>query len=95
MMLAIMALFFGFFLLIPGYFVGLGLIAVSVGLIIVGFILLAARYYVLARYASGIEKFRREAVVKVTCRYCGNSNPRSFEKCERCGAPLDWSSAKT
>jgi len=92
MMLAIMCLFFGCFLLIPGFFVGLGLIIPSLCLIVAGVILLVARYFVLRRYAKKVvelrEDLRKEATVKVRCRYCGSLNPSAAEKCESCGATL-------
>jgi len=81
LMLAIMCLFFGFFLLIPGYFVGFGMIIPAVGLIVVGSILLVARYHVLRRYAKRVESFRKDAAVKVPCKYCGSLNSRTDQKC--------------
>lgn len=88
LMLAIMALFFGCFLLIPGYFVGLGLVIVAGCLIVAGIVFLAARYCILRRYAKGVEKFRKEAAVRVRCRYCGALNPDAARRCESCGATL-------
>lgn len=88
MMFAIMSLFFGFFLLIPGFLVGWGLVVPSVGLIIVGFALVLARYRLLRRYAQRVEKFRQESAIRVRCRYCGALNPQNDEKCMGCGAPL-------
>jgi ribosomal protein L40E len=88
LMLAIMGLFFGFFLLIPGYFVGLGLLIPAMCLIVVGFIFLSARYYVLRRYANRVEQLRKEAAVRIRCRYCGAPNPDSARRCDSCGATL-------
>jgi Zn-dependent protease with chaperone function len=88
LMLAIMALFFGFFLLIPGYFVGLGFILPALGLIVVGFAFLYARYHILRRYARRVEQFRKDAAIRVRCRYCGTLNPDSARRCESCGATL-------
>lgn len=88
LMLAIMGLFFGCFLLIPGYFVGLGLVIPAACLIVVGVILLAARYYILRRYAKRVEKLRKDAAVRVRCRYCGALNPDAARKCDTCGATL-------
>ena len=88
LMFAIMALFFGFFLLIPGYFVGWGLVVPAAGLVLVGFILLVARYYILRRYAKRVESFRKEAAIRVRCRYCGALNPDAALRCHSCGATL-------
>ena len=88
MMLSIMFLFFGCFLLIPGYFVGLGLIIPSLCMIVAGAVLLYARYLVLRRYARNVAGLRNEAAVRVRCRYCGSLNPDAAEKCESCGATL-------
>lgn len=88
LMLAIMSLFFGIFLLVPGYFVGLGMLMPAVCLIVAGVILLVARYIVLKRYAEKVLKLRNDAAVRVTCSYCGSLNSRSNEKCEICGAPF-------
>jgi len=88
MMLSIMFLFFGCFLLIPGYFVGLGLIIPSLCLVVAGAILLSARYFVLRRYAERVVELRKEAAVRVRCRYCGSLNTDTAEKCESCGATI-------
>jgi len=88
LMLAIMSLFFGFFLLIPGYFVGLGLIVPAACLIAVGFVFLSARYYVLRRYTKRVERLRAEAAIRVRCRYCGALNHDSARRCDSCGATL-------
>lgn len=88
LMLAIMGFFFGFFLLIPGYFVGLGLIIPAICLILVGFIFLSARYYILRRYAKNVEQLRKEAAVRIRCRYCGALNPDLARRCDSCGATL-------
>ncbi len=88
LMLAIMSLFFGFFLLIPGYFIGLGLLIPALGFVAVGFLLLLARYHLLRRYAVRVEEFRKEAATKVKCTYCGALNPQSGERCTACGAPI-------
>ena len=88
LMLAIMGLFFGLFLLIPGYFVGLGLLVPAICLVAVGVLFLVARYHVLRRYAKLVEEFRKEALIKVRCRYCGALNPQNDQKCIGCGAPL-------
>jgi RNA polymerase subunit RPABC4/transcription elongation factor Spt4 len=88
MMLAIMCLFFGLFLLIPGYFVGLGLMIPASILVVIGAVFLVARYYVLRHYAEHVEKLREESAIRVRCRYCGSLNPQEDEKCIGCGAPL-------
>ena len=88
MMLAFVFLFFGCFLLIPGFFVGLGLIIPSVCLIVLGIIMLIARYYVLGQYAKKVVELRKEAAVKIRCSYCGSLNPEAAERCESCGAKL-------
>jgi RNA polymerase subunit RPABC4/transcription elongation factor Spt4 len=88
LMLAIMSLFFGLFLLIPGYFVGLGMMIPASILVVVGAVFLIARYYVLRRYAEQVEKLRKESAIRVRCRYCGSLNPQEDEKCIGCGAPL-------
>jgi hypothetical protein len=88
LMLAIMSLFFGLFLLIPGFFVGLGLIVPALILVVVGVAFLIARYFILKRYAQQVEKLRRESAIRVRCRYCGSLNPQDDEKCIGCGAPL-------
>jgi len=85
---AIMSLFFGCFLLLPAFFVGLGLLIPAVGLIVIGIALLAARYYVLRRYAKRVEQLRKDAAVKVRCRYCGALSSESARRCEFCGATL-------
>jgi uncharacterized membrane-anchored protein len=87
-MLAIMCLFFGLFLLIPGYFIGLGMLVPAVCLTVAGVILLLARYYILRRYAERVEKLRRESNIKLKCRYCGALTPEGVGKCGSCGAPL-------
>lgn len=88
LMLAIMSMFFGIFLLIPGFFVGPGLIIPATGLIVVGVILLLARYYILRRYSQRVEDLRKDAAVKVPCKYCGSLNQQTDKKCGGCGAPL-------
>lgn len=88
LMLAIMSLFFGLFLLIPGYFVGLGLMIPASVLVVVGVVFLISRYYVLRKYAEQVEKLREESAIRVRCRYCGSLNPQEDEKCIGCGAPL-------
>ncbi|HEX9908026.1 MAG TPA: zinc-ribbon domain-containing protein [Thermoplasmata archaeon] len=88
LMLAIMCLFFGLFLLIPGYFIGLGMLVPAVCLTVAGVILLLARYYILRRYAERVEKLRRESNIKLKCRYCGALTPEGVGKCGSCGAPL-------
>jgi RNA polymerase subunit RPABC4/transcription elongation factor Spt4 len=88
MIMAIMFLFFGCFLLIPGAFVGLGLIIPSVCLIIIGLVFVAMRYRVLKRYAKSVVELRKDASVKVRCRYCGSLNADEAERCESCGATL-------
>ena len=88
MIMAIMFLFFGCFLLIPGAFVGLGLIIPSVCLIIIGLVFVAMRSMVLKRYAKSVMELRKEASVKVRCGYCGSLNRETAKKCESCGATL-------
>lgn len=88
LMLAITGLFFGCFLLIPGYFVGLGLIIPAVCLIIIGLAFLSARFYILRRYAKKVEQLRTEAAIRIRCRYCGALSPDSARRCDSCGATL-------
>ncbi len=88
MILAIMFLFFGCFLLIPGYFVGPGMMIPATVVAALGVVFLAARYRVLGQYTKKVEKLRKEAAVRVKCRYCGTLNSESAEKCESCGAGL-------
>ena len=88
LVLAIMGLFFGCFLLIPGVFVGIGLAIAASCLIIIGIAFLAARYHILRRYAKRVEALRKEASVRVRCRYCGALNPDAARRCESCGATL-------
>jgi RNA polymerase subunit RPABC4/transcription elongation factor Spt4 len=85
---AIMSLFFGCFLLFPGVFVGLGLIIPAVCLIVLGILFLVMRYRLLKRYAKDVMGLRKEASVRVRCRYCGSLNPDKAEKCDSCGATL-------
>ncbi len=88
MILAIMFLFFGCFLLIPGFFVGPGLMIPSSIVVVLGVVFLGARYYVLGQYARRVEALRKQAAIRVKCKYCGSLNPESAEKCESCGAAL-------
>jgi len=88
LMLAIMGLFFGSFLLIPGIFVGPGLIIPALGVIFIGFVFLCARYYILRRYAKKVEALRKDAAIRIRCRYCGALNPESARRCDSCGATL-------
>lgn len=88
LMLAIACLFFGLFLLFPGYFVGWGLIVPAVCLVIIGIASLGARYYILRRYARRVEEFRKKAAIRVRCKYCGALNPDTAMRCDRCGATL-------
>lgn len=87
-MMAIIGLFFGCFLLIPGYFVGWGLIVPAMCLIVIGLAFLYARYHVLRRYARKVEQLRKEATIRIRCRYCGTLNPDSAIRCDSCGATL-------
>jgi len=88
MIMAIMFLFFGCFLLIPGVFIGLGLIIPSLCLVVLGIVFVAMRYRVLRRYAKSVMDLRKEAAVKIRCRYCGSLNPDATERCISCGATL-------
>ena len=88
MIMAIMCLFFGCFLLIPGFLVGLGMIVPASCLIVLGLVFVVMRYRVLRRYAKDVMSLRKEASVRVRCRYCGSLNPDKAEKCESCGATL-------
>lgn len=87
-MLAFMFLFFGGFLLFPGYFVGMGMMIPAISMIVVGVILLVARHLTLRRYAKSMASIRGEAFERGRCSYCGTLNPASAEKCESCGAAL-------
>jgi len=88
LMLSFMCLFFGLFLLIPGYFVGWGLVVPAACMVIGGVVLLVARYYVIRRYAKRVEEFRKKAAIRVRCRYCGALNPDAARRCDTCGATL-------
>ena len=85
---AIMCIFFGGFLLIPGIFVGLGLIIPALCVVVIGFVFLAMRYSVLRRYAKNVAVLRKEASVKVKCSYCGTLCPEGAVTCDSCGARL-------
>jgi len=87
-MISIMCLFFGFFLLIPGYFIGWGMVIPALGMIICGIALLIARYYIIRRYAKRVEEFRKKAAIRVRCRYCGALNQDTARRCDTCGATL-------
>ncbi len=88
LLLSIMFLFFGGFLLIPGIFVGWGMIIPALCVVVVGLILMSARFAVLRRYTKNVLEIRKEASVKVKCQYCGTLNPERVKKCESCGATL-------
>ncbi len=88
MIMAIMFLFFGCFLMFPAIFVGVGMIIPAACLIVLGLVFVAMRYRVLRRYAKNVVSLRKEASVRVRCRYCGSLNPEPAEKCESCGATL-------
>ena len=85
---AIMCLFFGGFLLIPGIFVGLGMIIPALCVVVVGFIFLVMRYRVLRRYAKNVKELRKVASVRVKCSYCGTLCLEGAVTCESCGARL-------
>jgi len=88
LLVAITGLFFGCFLLIPGYFVGLGLLIPASCLVVVGLLFLYARHRVLRRYVKRVEQLRAEANIRVRCRYCGALNAGSARRCDSCGATL-------
>ncbi|OGS43662.1 MAG: hypothetical protein A3K76_04380 [Euryarchaeota archaeon RBG_13_57_23] len=89
MMFSFMLLFFGFFLLIPAYFIGSSILfMVCVAMIAMGFLMLVARFYILSKYSRKIEQFRIEAAEKIKCKYCGSMNPLDAEICIGCHAPL-------
>ncbi len=88
LMFAIMSLFFGLFLLIPGFLVGLGLLIPAIALCVVGAILLLVRYRILRQYAKKVEELRKESAIRVRCRYCGSLNTQEAQKCIGCGAPM-------
>jgi positive regulator of sigma E activity len=89
LMLAIMAWFFGFFLLIPAYFIqSIGFLTVCVAMIAVGALMLTSRFVILRRYSRKVEEFREEASEKIKCKYCGSMNSLDAEKCIGCQAPL-------
>ena len=88
MIMAIMFLFFGCFLLIPGLFVGPGLMVPAAIVVVLGIVFLVARYHVLGQYTKKVEDLRKEAAIRVKCKYCGTLNPEAAEKCESCGAAL-------
>jgi RNA polymerase subunit RPABC4/transcription elongation factor Spt4 len=88
LMLSFMCLFFGFFLLIPGYFIGWGLVIPALGMVACGAVFLIARYYIIRRYAKRVEEFRKKSSIRVRCRYCGALNPDAARRCDTCGATL-------
>jgi len=89
LMLAIMALFFGFFLLIPAFFIqSTGFFLACAAVIAAGALMLSARFVILRRYSRKVEEFREEASEKVKCQYCGSMNPLDAENCVGCHAPL-------
>lgn len=85
---AIMCIFFGGFLLIPGVFVGLGLIIPALCVVVVGVVFLALRYRVLRGYAKNVAQLRKAASVRVKCSYCGSLSREGALTCESCGARL-------
>jgi positive regulator of sigma E activity len=89
LMLAIVAWFFGFFLLIPAFVIpSIAFILVCAAVIVVGALMLIARFVILRRYSRKVEEFREEASEKIKCKYCGSMNPLDAEKCVGCQAPL-------
>jgi len=88
LMLAFMCLFFGFFLMIPGYFIGWGLVVPAGGIVLCGIAFLVARYYIIRRYAKRVEEFRKRSAIRVRCRYCGALNADTARRCDTCGATL-------
>jgi hypothetical protein len=89
LMLAIMAWFFGFFLLIPAFFIGsIAFFLVCAAVIAAGALMLIARFFILRRYSVKVEEFREEASEKIKCQYCGSMNSVGAEKCVSCQAPL-------
>lgn len=89
LMLAIMAWFFGFFLLIPAFFIqSIGFFLACAAVIAAGALMLSARFVILRRYSRKVEEFREEASEKVKCQYCGSMNPLDAENCVGCHAPL-------
>jgi len=88
-MLTIMAWFFGFFLLIPAFFIGsIAFFLVCAAVIAAGALMLVARFVTLRRYSEKVEEFREEASEKIKCQYCGSLNSLDAEKCAGCQAPL-------
>jgi ribosomal protein L40E len=89
LMLAIMAWFFGFFLLIPAFFIqSIPFFLVCTAVIVVGALMLVARFVILRRYSEKVEELRKEASEKIKCQYCGSMNPLDAEECVGCQAPL-------
>ena len=89
LMLAIMAWFFGFFLLIPAFVIwSIPFFVVCFALIAVGAVLMITRFTALRGYAKKVEGFREEASEKIKCQYCGSLNSPGAEKCASCQAPL-------
>jgi UPF0716 family protein affecting phage T7 exclusion len=89
LMLAIMAWFFGFFLLIPAFFIqSIGFLLVCTVVIAAGALMLIARYVILKQYSRKVEEFREKASEKIECKYCGSMNSLDAEKCIGCHAPL-------
>jgi len=83
------AWFFGFFLLIPAFFIqSIAFFLVCFAVITAGAVMLIARFVVLRRYSRKVEEFREEASEKIKCQYCGSMNSLDAEKCVGCQAPL-------
>ncbi len=85
---AMMFLFFGGFLLIPGIFVGLGMIIPALCVVTLGFVFLFLRYRLLRHYAKNVMELRKEASIRIKCQYCSTLSPEGSKKCESCGAAL-------
>jgi ribosomal protein L40E len=84
-----MVLFFGLFLLFPAYFLESSILfIVCLSMVVLGVLMLLARFFLLKRYSVKVEQFRAEAAEKIKCKYCGSMNPLDAERCIGCHAPL-------
>jgi hypothetical protein len=80
--LAFMMFFFALAPMFLGLWIGACLMmAVGLVLILVGYMMLRAN-------KLEIDEVRKEAIVKVKCRYCGMLNDTDDDRCASCGATL-------
>jgi hypothetical protein len=80
--LAFMMFFFALAPMFLGLWIGAGL------MMVVGLVLVLIGYMMLRANRIEIEEERKEAMIKVKCRYCGMLNDKDEERCASCGATL-------